>query len=62
MKRIRVHNSGCEATVDVKAGKKKSVWMAPDIKDEKLMYVCADASCAARFEAIDLRSIKLPKY
>jgi hypothetical protein len=62
MKRIGEHKDGCEALGEVRAHRKKTVWMTPELVEAKVRYVCADASCRATLRVIDLDCIKLPKF
>ncbi len=62
MKRIGKHVTCCTASTEVRAGRRRTVWMVPDLVNEKLTYVCADAGCMAKLHAVDLNCLKLPKF
>lgn len=61
-RRIGEHKPDCTASAAVRAGKKKSVWMTPELTDHKLTFVCADASCAAKLSILNVLSLRLPKF
>ena len=62
MKKIGKHSENCSASSAVLAGKRKTVWMTPELVDGKVIFVCADANCEAKLQVIDIGSIRLPKY
>ena len=59
--RIGQHIGNCAASAAVRAGKRKTVWMTPQLMNEKLTFVCADAGCQAKLFVLNVRSLRLPK-
>ena len=60
MKRLGKHKKKCDAVRDVRQGHRETVWMTPQLEDEKVFYVCADPYCRARLLILDLRTVELP--
>lgn len=61
-KRIGRHIADCAASAAVRARKQKTVWMTPQLMDDKLTFVCADAGCAAKLSVLNVLSLRLPKF
>ena len=62
MKRLGNHRKSCTAQAMVQAHQRKTVWMAPELTGEKLIYVCADPDCRARLLVLNMRSLRLTKW
>lgn len=56
-----VHDKNCAAAAAVRHRKRKTVWMTPELVDNKLVFVCADAGCRAKLQVINLDAVKLPR-
>jgi hypothetical protein len=59
---IGEHKTGCTASAAVRAGKRKNVWMTPELVDHRLIFVCADAGCQAKLVVLNVLSLRLPRF
>ena len=62
MKKVGKHRKDCQACEAVHAGKKATVWMTPELVENKLLFVCADAGCQAKLSVLNVQSLRLPKF